>query len=106
MMIAEPAQCVRLAPFEVALFWLPTVLVLNEMVLVLVLDAVFSSTSTANAEYEYEYEKPRDNGDCGPQILEQRNIKTSASGSREPTIVYTLLGVPKFLFSATVRRSP
>jgi hypothetical protein len=52
-------------PFsEVAHYWLSLllVLVLNEMVLVLVLDAVSwyrcesSSTSTANAEYEYECE--------------------------------------------------
>ena len=41
-----------LLSFEVALVWLPLVLVLNEMVLVL--DAVSSSTSNANAEYEYE----------------------------------------------------
>ena len=33
-------------------------LVLNEMVLVLVLDAVSSITSTSTASAEYEYEKP------------------------------------------------
>jgi hypothetical protein len=65
------------ATFEVAMFWLCLVLVLNEMVLVLVLDAAPPGTSTANAEYEHEYEKCWGNTNWGSIGIERRNFKTS-----------------------------
>ncbi|MEI8212103.1 MAG: hypothetical protein WCI02_08135 [Planctomycetota bacterium] len=54
------------------------------MVLVLVLEDTASSASTAIAEYEYEYEyeKAQENMDLGSERLEDRNFKTSDSGSR------------------------
>jgi hypothetical protein len=61
------------------LVWLSPVLVLNEMVLVLVLDAEFSSTSTANAECEYE--KPWNNKQVfDSERLGNRNIQRNERG--------------------------
>ena len=52
------------------------------MVLVLVLEDTASGASTAIAEYEYEYEKAQENMELGSERLEDRNFKTSDSGSR------------------------